>query len=179
MQAYSSSVRAWWPNQNERIIKIDQNFRRFDYLFQSAGPGCTFVLNNQVFVKLQQFLTKHEKEIYKIVLHDWLIYAFCRYKKYKWFIDSVPKMRYRQHDKNVIGANVGIKHKLKRIRWFMSGWFLDQALLIYRLNSGNNFYSDYSLIKIFLNIFEFRRSRFESILIATTLLINAFKKKIK
>jgi len=43
--AYSSNVIAFWPDGREALVKKSQPQRKWDYLFESAGPGCTFVLN--------------------------------------------------------------------------------------------------------------------------------------
>ena len=117
---YSSNVEAFWEDGRRKTIEKNQPKQNFDHLFESAGPGCTFVLSKKLVLKLQQFL----KNAYFDQLHnyhDWLIYAFARSNDLKWYIDSYPSVEYRQHDTNVFGANVGIKALISRIKRVLSG----------------------------------------------------------
>lgn len=127
---YSSNVIAFWPNGREKIIVKSQPQTEFDFLFESAGPGCTFVLTNKLIRELQAFLKKEAKNLTKIALHDWLIYAFARAKNYHWIIDSQCHMRYRQHPQNAFGANNGLKAMFKRWRMMTNGWYRGQVLAI-------------------------------------------------
>ena len=128
--AYSSNVTAFWPNGKQKLINKAQTQQQFDYMFESAGPGCTFVLTKKVALELQQFLIANQKKCQQVALHDWFIYAFARSRGFKWFIDSESHMLYRQHADNVVGANVGLKAKLVRWGKLREGWLIKQALLI-------------------------------------------------
>lgn len=44
--AYSSNVIAFWEDGREQLIDKAQPQREWDFLFQSAGPGCTYVCIN-------------------------------------------------------------------------------------------------------------------------------------
>jgi rhamnosyltransferase len=123
---YSSNVDAFWADGKRKVLVKDQLQQNFDYLFESAGPGCTFVMNKKLALKLQQFLKKgHFNQLHNY--HDWLIYAFARSNNFKWYIDSYPSVEYRQHDTNVFGANVGIKAFVSRSRRVLSGEGVDFA----------------------------------------------------
>lgn len=130
VDAYSSNVTAFWPDGSQTLINKSQAQRQFDYMFESAGPGCTFVITKALALVLQAFLDKHKVACQPIALHDWFIYAFARSRGYQWFIDDEPHMLYRQHSGNVVGANVGIKAKLARFKKMREGWLIMQALLI-------------------------------------------------
>jgi len=130
VDAYSSNVTAFWPNGKEKLIDKAQTQQQFDYMFESAGPGCTFVLTKRVALELQQYLIANQEKCQQVALHDWFIYAFARSKGFKWFIDSESHMLYRQHADNVIGANVGFKAKCVRWKKLREGWLIKQALLI-------------------------------------------------
>ena len=136
--AYSSNVIAFWPNGKKKIINKAQIQQDWDYMLESAGPGCTFVITKKLALALQDFLVKNKKACQSVDLHDWFIYAFARSKGYKWIIDDGSYMLYRQHADNVVGANVGLKAKLVRWRKLREGWLVQQALLIADiLNYGN------------------------------------------
>ena len=123
---YSSNVEAFWIDGKRKVLFKNQPQQNFDHLFESAGPGCTFVMNKKLALKLQQFLRKgHFNQLHNY--HDWLIYAFARSNNFKWYIDSYPSVEYRQHDTNVFGANVGIKAFVSRSRLVLSGEGVDFA----------------------------------------------------
>lgn len=130
VDAYSSNVTAFWPDGKQKLISKAQPQRQWDYMFESAGPGCTFVLTNKLALDLQSFLIANQEKCQHIALHDWFIYAFARSRRFKWFIDKESHMFYRQHAANVVGANVGIKAKLARWKKLREGWLVKQALLI-------------------------------------------------
>ena len=123
---YSSNVQAFWGGGQKKTIKKNQPQKKYDYLFESAGPGCTFVLTKELALKLQQFLKKgcfNQLDNY----HDWLIYAYARTQGFKWHIDSYPGVNYRQHSANVFGANVGIKAFISRTNRVLAGEGVDFA----------------------------------------------------
>jgi len=123
---YSSNVEAFWIDGKRKVLIKNQPQQKFDHLFESAGPGCTFVLSKKLALKLQQFLKNgYFNQLHNY--HDWLIYAFARSNNFKWYIDSYPSVEYRQHDTNVFGANVGIKAFVSRSRRVLSGEGVDFA----------------------------------------------------
>ena len=123
---YSSNVQAFWEDGQKKIIKKNQAQQKFDHLFESAGPGCTFVMNKKLALKLQQFL-KNGRFNQLDNYHDWLIYAFARTHGFKWYIDSYPGVDYRQHSSNVFGTNVGIKAFISRTNRVLAGEGVDFA----------------------------------------------------
>lgn len=123
---YSSNVQAFWEDGRKKIILKNQPQKKFDHLFESAGPGCTFVLTKELALKLQQFL-KNGRFNQLDNYHDWLIYAFARTQGFKWHIDSYPSVDYRQHATNFFGANVGNKAFISRVQRVLSGEGLDFA----------------------------------------------------
>jgi rhamnosyltransferase len=136
----SSNVIAMWPNGRKTLILKSQKQRRLDFLFESAGPGCTYVMTGECVASFQQFLTQHRTEVQKIEFHDWLLYAWARSHGLKWHIDSCPTMYYRQHDKNEYGANRGWRAFRKRIVQVRSGWYREQILRISDLvRSGSSY----------------------------------------
>lgn len=131
--AYSSNVIAFWADGKQLLINKSQPQRRWDYLFEAAGPGCTYVIS----VKLIQLLKSRMVEVWDLLqevsLHDWFCYAFARANGFKWYIDDKPSMLYRQHANNQVGVNLGVKAYLNRFKKIKSGWWLTQTLLIAEL----------------------------------------------
>ena len=124
--SYSSNVQAFWEDGRKKTIEKNQPQQKFDHLFESAGPGCTFVMNKKLALCLQQFLKVGQFDQLDNY-HDWMIYAFARVNGFKWFIDSYSGVHYRQHASNVFGANVGIKAFMSRVNRVLSGEGFDFA----------------------------------------------------
>lgn len=118
---YSSNVIAFWESGKEKLIKKSSPQTQFDYLFESAGPGCTFVLTSELARSIQSFLKDNLNQVSSIWLHDWFCYAYARAFNYKWVIDKNAYMRYRQHSNNSIGANSGIQSFIKRFKSVATG----------------------------------------------------------
>ena len=127
---YSSDIVAFWESGRTRYIKKSYPQQRWDYLFESAGPGCTFVLTRVLAMKLQTVLQQNVQKTQAVGLHDWFTYAFARANGYRWVIDEYASLRYRQHGQNQVGVNAGVAALLWRAKKVLSGWGLDQARLI-------------------------------------------------
>ena len=141
---YSSNVTAFWLGNNKRVlIEKSQPQKKWDYLFESAGPGCTFVIKKCLADKIKDFIINNKDFMSLVWLHDWFIYAYCRSFQYKWHIDSGSTMLYRQHDTNQVGVNSGLPAFIHRVKFVFSGQALKQSLLFSRINpSSNSFFSD-------------------------------------
>ena len=125
---YSSNVTAFWEDGREKMIIKSSPQSQFDFLFESAGPGCTFVMTRRLALDIKQFLNNIGEQVSDIWLHDWFCYAFARAYGYSWTIDVNSYMRYRQHDANSVGANSGLDPLLKRIKSVMSGDAFDKVI---------------------------------------------------
>lgn len=136
--AYSSNVTAFWENGTKKLIDKAQSQVGFDYLFESAGPGCTFVFSKEFSLNIQKNLIKIGAQSKNILLHDWFAYSFARTNGYKWFIDRNPSMKYRQHSGNQVGANVGFKSIFIRAKLILGGEgfkkVISQALILNQRN---------------------------------------------
>jgi len=183
LDAYSSNVLAFWEDGKEMIINKSSSQARYDYLFEAAGPGCTYVLKKDLAISLQNFICENWEEVNKVELHDWFIYAFARENNYKWHIDEKPSMRYRQHTSNQVGANDGLKAKLKRLKKVFSSWYRDEIIKIIKVLRLENKYkfSKYILNKSYINnllllkySFEFRRNKKEKIFLLILFIFGIF-----
>ena len=183
LDAYSSNVLAFWEDSKEMIINKSSLQARYDYLFEAAGPGCTYVLKKDLAISLQNFICENWEEVNKVELHDWFIYAFARENNYKWHIDEKPSMRYRQHTLNQVGANDGLKAKLKRLKKVFSSWYREEIIKIIKVLRLENKYkfSKYILNKSYINnllllkySFEFRRNKKEKLFLSLLILLGIF-----
>lgn len=183
LDAYSSNVLAFWEDGKEMIINKSSLQARYDYLFEAAGPGCTYVLKKDLAISLQNFICDNWEDVNKVELHDWFIYAFARENNYKWHIDEKPSMRYRQHTSNQVGANDGLKAKLKRLKKVFSSWYREEIIKIIKVLRLENKYkfSKYILNKSYLNnllllkySFEFRRNKKEKIFLLILFIFGIF-----
>jgi rhamnosyltransferase len=66
----------------------------------------------------------------EVAFHDWLAYAVCRAYKYNWVIASEPSLKYRQHQSNTYGANIGLTAKWARLQQLKTSWYRDEIIKI-------------------------------------------------
>ncbi len=127
---YSSNVTAFWPSGKTQLVNKAQAQRPLDFMFEAAGPGCTYVLQSSLALSLQQLIRGADASLLRVGYHDWLIYAFSRANNYPWVIDNWSSMQYRQHANNQIGVNAGWHSYWLRVRKMLSGHGFEQSLLI-------------------------------------------------
>jgi rhamnosyltransferase len=130
---YSSNVLAFWADGPKTLIEKSQPQVKWDFLFEAAGPGCSYVMRKELACALQDVVISRWDEIQEVGLHDWFAYAFSRANGYRWVIDDVPRMLYRQHENNQVGVNIGWRAFFHRADKVLSGWGLAQSALIARL----------------------------------------------
>lgn len=180
---YSSDVFAFWESGKKVYLKKSYPFKRYDFLFESAGPGCTYVLDKKIVQAFLFFISNSQIElINKVLYHDWFIYAFARKNNFKWIIDSRASMLYRQHNLNVIGARFGFNAYLIRVLKILAGVGFSQHVLIANLIGIKN----KSLIlnnkrNLFLGIltpYKFRRKFTDQCLFSIICLIFIFRKNL-
>ena len=175
LDGYSSNVIAFWENGNEVTINKALPQKKFDYFFESAGPGCTYVICKQPMEKFKKFLIRNWEGINQVESHDWIIYAFCRNEGFKWGIDMRSFIKYRQHKSNSFGANVGINAYLNRIKKIRNFWYRNEVKKIFsllRINTKCNF----TLNRLFLikNFWYLRRKTSHAIFLLFILVFNVF-----
>jgi len=175
-EAYSASVIAFWDDGPEKLIDKSQPQREFDYLFEAAGPGCTYIFTNKAASLIKSYLNNFP-ELNDFVLHDWLSYAILRHSHYKWIIDSEPKMKYRQHSANQVGANTSLKGIIYRIKYILSGEvFKSIALLVNVLGiSSVNLSSRLGVLKLAFKARQLRRRGIDQAFAFVALILYAVK----
>lgn len=151
--AYSSSYYIFNSKNNDVRygLKPDKQSER-DFVFQSPGPGNTFILKKNIIIHFKKYIDYY---IFNSILyHDWIIYAFARVHNYKWVIDKKSFILYRQHQTNVLGANSGLSSQIKRILPINWLWYKNHARFIYNTFNLKN---DIILYEIFNHKISFYR----------------------
>jgi len=185
--AYSSNVMAFWENGTQKLINKSQPQVKYDSLFESAGPGCTFVFSKELALHLQQKLHDIGERSNDILLHDWFAYSFSCTNGYKWFIDAIPSMAYRQHSGNQVGANIGLKSIYTRASLIVGGEgfkkvisqakILKQEKLVPIQLLLNN--TRFSFVKLVFYSFKCRRKLLDKLFFFTLCIIMAIKGPVK
>ena len=135
---YSSSILAFWKDGRTKLLQKSGFVSKFNSLFESAGPGCTYVINRETFDLFRAFLIKNKNRFNNVDFHDWTIYAFAVNNGLNWFIDSSPGMLYRQHDNNSFGARYSFEQYFKRLKLIMNGWYFSQVYINHKLYFSNS-----------------------------------------
>ena len=183
---YSTDFIAYWDDSNKKThISKPKIQKDFDYLFESAGPGFTYVLRNSLAIFIQEKIKTNFYDEKSCNHHDWLIYAIARKYKSKWVIDNFPSALYRQHSKNAEGINRGYRAFIKRLGLINSGYFSNEAFLISNAVEDNIFFNSivdknknlkFKYVKYFLS---FRKSNIDALLLLIFLVNSSFYKIFK
>lgn len=117
----SSSVTSFTPEGERTLVRKDYPQRDLDYLMESPGPGCTFLITPRL-LRLTAEVLRDSPDARAIDFHDSLIYAVARGRGWRWHIDGWPSVDYRQHGGNVMGSNVGLGAARERLRLIREHW---------------------------------------------------------
>jgi rhamnosyltransferase len=63
---YSSNFTAMWENGKKINFRKDYNQKKFDYIFESAGPGCSYLIRKDLFLELQVFTKINSDKLFFI-----------------------------------------------------------------------------------------------------------------
>lgn len=128
-------------NLNSRgIIKKDFKQKKYDFLFEGASAGCTYVFKKDFAIKLIENFDNLNLNNWQNFSHDWYIYFFARINEYKVFIDSNSFIQYRIHQNNVHGQlNLNNLNSIKkRVKLVKSGWYFEHIINFKQLISFNS-----------------------------------------
>jgi glycosyltransferase involved in cell wall biosynthesis len=100
------------------LFKRCPSFR--NALSQNIGGGNTMVMNDAA----RQLLCETSRQV-PIVNHDWWTYLAVTGCGGRAFYDARPSVRYRQHDRNLVGMNRSLRAQLKRVRLLWRGQLRD------------------------------------------------------
>ncbi len=181
---YSSSTTALYPSGKKKFIFNSNRQTSADFLYESAGQGCTYVMKSANFMSWQNFLRSQPELVENATYHDWMTYAYFRCRNYKWVIDSRSFIFYRQHSSNVLGARSGAKAYIKRLLLLTSKTYAGQLLAARNLAEralGKD--SQVLLLTPKQNLrakvlqvskaFEFRRSKLQSLVVALWCIVHS------
>lgn len=127
----SSSVTSFTASGERTLVRKDYPQRRLDYVFESPGPGSTFLITSDLLKLVADRLAVSEWAR-QVDFHDSLIYAIARGSGGRWLIDGEPSVDYRQHDDNVMGSNVGLRSAFARFTLIREHWLRNHATLLAR-----------------------------------------------
>ncbi len=127
----SSSVTSFTDDGTRSLVRKDYPQREFDYLLESPGPGCTFLLSARLLALTAQVLER-SADARALDFHDSLVYAVARAHGWRWHIDAYPSVNYRQHGNNVMGSNVGFSAATRRLRLIREHWLRNHSIKLTR-----------------------------------------------
>lgn len=128
----SSNITSFREGGRRTLVRKDFPQRQFDYLLESPGPGCTFLISQRLLALTASTLQTTDAAR-DVEFHDSLVYAIARARGWTWYIDSEPSVDYRQHDSNVMGSNVGLRSAMTRFRMIRDHWLRNHAALLTRV----------------------------------------------
>jgi rhamnosyltransferase len=129
----SSDVVAFRPDGKRHLVRKSYPQRRLDYLFEGAGPGSTIALSGRLAALIRAQLDAADGHAAEVEFHDWLAYVVCRAAGWRWIIQPVATVEYRQHGANAFGANFGGGPALTRLKLIRAGWHRGQATVLARV----------------------------------------------
>ena len=124
----SSDVTAFSDDGRREVVRKAFPQRRFDYVFESPGPGSTFLLSARLVLQVQRLLGDKDSAASRLEFHDWLIYGVCRALGWPWVIQDTAWVDYRQHGANAFGANLGLRSAWRRLGLVGERWHRREAL---------------------------------------------------
>lgn len=86
-------------------------------LLQNLAGGNTMVFNRAL-IKILRLINPHHS-----VLHDWTTYQVVTGCNGIVYFDVVPSLLYRQHQKNLVGVNIGMVSSLQRLNFMLRGGY--------------------------------------------------------
>ena len=108
---------------DDNDVSLSTLFRRTpdfaNALVQSIGGGNTMVMNRSAYDLLREAARRTD-----FVSHDWFAYLIVSGAGGKVIYSETPHVRYRQHDANLIGSNLGLQARISRARFALSGRYV-------------------------------------------------------
>jgi len=131
---YSSDFFYTSKKKTIKYFKKSYPQKKYDFLFEAPGPGCSFLIKKELFFSLKKFILSNNL-LNNFKWHDWLIYSFARKQGFKWIIDDNAKFIYRQHYSNLVGVHSGFKASYERFLKIAKGDWKKDIYLLHRILS--------------------------------------------
>lgn len=129
-EGISSNVTAVTARGDRTLIRKSYPQRRLYYLFEAPGPGSTFVFTRRLADTIRERLAAPDGRGRAVQAHDWLTYAVCRARGWRWLIEDTPWVNYRQHETNAFGVNRGLLPALQRFQHLRDGSYRSEILKV-------------------------------------------------
>lgn len=135
---YSSNLLAFHEGRLAAwYIQKHHQQRRFDYMFQGASAGCTYVLSRQLVKALAEKVRPLLETLPRTNSHDWIVYAYARSHGLNWVHDRRANIFYRQHSSNAYGDQQGWAAVRRKFKLFRSRWYRDHIVWNQKILSGS------------------------------------------
>jgi len=173
---YASNLTLWNNEDNSKRLLVKCHAQtQYDYLFEGASAGCTYVMTAALVQNLVKDLSTLNLNNWRYISHDWLIYFYARKSKIPVFIDDYSYILYRIHSTNVHGHlnKVSFKSYVKRFSLVLNGWYFKQIsefskllpsdsteFKIYQMYSANWFFRSWIILKYNFKLIRNRRKFF-------------------
>jgi len=182
VDGYSSDFYSYVPGKKSKYIKKSHKKTNWDFLFESPGPGCTFVMTKPLAKSYTEFIETQKIAFENFFFnHDWLIYAYARARNFRWFIDNNAYIDYRQHYENHIGVNLGMMGFLKRLDAIRRREYRKTTIkIIDNLGINTPFYnflnsaSYANNLRLLPHCLKFRRSKKDKLIFVLLLIMNLY-----
>ncbi len=130
-EGYSADLIAYSnAKQHAQYLKKSYSAKEFDYLFQGASAGCTYVMTSKLAQVVSRTTASLQSSDFVGRSHDWLVYAIARAHQMSWCFDAYAPIFYRQHASNVYGAMTTMGSLLEKIKLVRGGWYRSNVLWI-------------------------------------------------
>lgn len=128
---YSSNLSIYDGSDITGVLAKSPKQKKYDHFFQGASAGCTYILKNSLFGKVNQIISTIDvQSLDKHISHDWLVYFISRMVGSRWAHDEKSYIFYRQHDSNVYGAKRGVFGAIARVSLLKDGHAICNSELI-------------------------------------------------
>jgi rhamnosyltransferase len=129
-ELYASNL-TWWEEATDLKSQLKRDFdqKKYDYLFESASAGCTYVFSVSLLDIIIKELKDRDLKTWRFLSHDWLIYFLARKNNQKVYFDSNAYILYRIHETNAHGSLNGssISAIRSRLEALKSGWYSEHV----------------------------------------------------
>ena len=140
---YSSDLISYSvDNRKVKYIVKSHAQTDYDYIFQGASAGCTYVISARLAAQIKNRVAYIPFCEFKNRSHDWLIYAIARSAGYRWFCDPESFVFYRQHSSNVYGAHSSLSGIISKINKIKNGWYRENIIWLSSFVNTNEVLSD-------------------------------------
>lgn len=183
---YSSNLKVWDGKKQISLLEKTSTQRSYDFLFQGASAGCTYLLGRFGALLFQKYCRIVDFDsTYGFLSHDWVIYTFFRVNNLPWVHDHNSYILYRQHSSNVYGASK--LFSLSKVKMILNKEYLEGVITAFYISRNDTscsrireivFSSSFLVrMKIIFYFRELRREFSASVALSILILFGYFSRK--